>query len=388
MTEPTVTIRHLERNPMTSRRTEFVERKGVGHPDSICDGIAEAVSRHLSRAYLDEFGRVLHHNTDKVQLVAGTTAPRFGGGEVTDPIYVLIGGRATKTFDGQRIPVDDLAVDAASTYVESRFAELSADMVEFDSRIGETSPDLQSLFDGRGVPRANDTSVGAGYAPLSETDRIVTGLEDALHDGLPAVGEDIKLMAWRSGDDLRITVAAAIVSRYVANVDEYVDVKARVEETVRDYATARTARRVHVDVNAADDIEAGSVYLTETGLSAEMGDDGNVGRGNRVNGIITPHRPMSLEAAAGKNPVSHVGKLYNLVASNAADRIHRELGAEHTAVKLLSQIGTPVTDPQAIDVDTTAHARQDDEIRRLITAELDAIDSLTRDLVAGEVSLF
>jgi len=386
MANPAVTIQHLERNPITSRPTEFVERKGLGHSDSICDGIAEAISRSLSRRYLDEFGRILHHNTDKVQLVAGTTKPAVGGGEIVDRIYVLLGGRATKAVDGRRIPVDEIAIDAARTYVDEHFAELSGDAVEFDSRIGETSPDLKSLFDARGVPRANDTSVGTGYAPLSETDRIINGLEPALRERIPAVGEDVKLLGWRSAEELRITVAAAVVSRHVSDVGEYVAVKEQVEKLARRYASERTDRTVHVDVNAADDVEAERVYLTETGLSAEMGDDGNVGRGNRVNGVITPHRPMSLEAAAGKNPVSHVGKLYNLVATNAAERIHRELGAEHAEVKLLSQIGRPVTEPLAVDVDTTA--RDDDEVRRLVTAELDRIESLTHELVAGDVTVF
>jgi len=386
MTESAVTVRHLEQDPISSRSTEFVERKGIGHPDSICDGIAEAISRELSRHYLDEFGRILHHNTDKVQLVAGTTDPQFGGGEIVDPIYVLLGGRATKTVDGQRIPVDDIALDAARDYVDARFEELSAGMVEFDSRIGETSAELHSLFDAQDVPRANDTSVGTGYAPLSETDRIIRGLDPELREQVPAIGEDIKLMGWRTDDELRITVAAAVVSRYVSDTDEYVEVIEQVAEIASRYASERTDRAVHVDVNAADDVETGTVYLTETGLSAEMGDDGNVGRGNRVNGVITPHRPMSLEASAGKNPVSHVGKLYNLVATNAAERVHRTLGADHTEVKLLSQIGTPVTDPIAIDVDTTA--RDDEAIRRIVGSELDTIESLTRDLVAGDVSLF
>lgn len=386
MPEPTFTIHHLDRDPIASRATEFVERKGVGHPDSLCDGVAEAISRRLSRHYLDEFGRVLHHNTDKVQLVAGSTNPAFGGGEIVEPIYVLLGGRATKAVDGHRIPVDRLALDAAREYVDDHLDELPADAVEFDCRIGEASSDLKSLFDERGVTRANDTSVGTGYAPLSETDRIVRGLESALRERVPAVGADLKLMGWRADGDLHITVAAAIVSRHVSDVDEYVAVKRRVAEVVRRYATERTANAVHVEVNAADDVEAGRVYLTETGLSAEMGDDGNVGRGNRVNGLITPHRPMSLEAAAGKNPVSHVGKLYNLIASNAADRIHRELGAAHTEVKLLSRIGCPVTEPLAVDVDTTA--RDDDGIRRVLTEELDGIDDLSRALVAGEVTVF
>ncbi|MFA9416839.1 methionine adenosyltransferase [Natrinema sp. HArc-T2] len=386
MADSSVTVQHLERPPISSRPTEFVERKGLGHPDTLCDGIAEAISRQLSRHYLDEFGRILHHNTDSVQLVAGTTDPDFGGGEIVDPITVILGGQATKTVDGQRVPVDDLAVDAAREYVDATIEELPTDAIEFESRLGETSADLKALFDEQSVPRANDTSIGVGYAPLSETERIVRELEAAIREGVPAVGEDIKVLGWRTDADLRLTVAAAVISRYVATVEEYVDVVAQVEDLATRYASDRTERDVHVDVNAADDIDAGTVYLTETGLSAEMGDDGNVGRGNRVNGLITPHRSMSLEATAGKNPVSHVGKLYNIVATNAAERIHRELDAEYTGVKLLSQIGTPVTDPQAIDVETTVH--DDEAIRRLVAAELEGVDTLSRDIVAGDVQLF
>jgi S-adenosylmethionine synthetase len=242
------------------------------------------------------------------------------------------------------------------------------------------------LFDAGAVPRANDTSVGVGYAPLSETERIVRGIESELRGATPAVGEDVKVMAWRSGDDLRLTVAAAVVSRHVADIDEYVTVEELIGETVRRYATERTTRTVHVDVNAADDVGSERVYLTETGLSAEMGDDGNVGRGNRVNGLITPHRPTSLEATGGKNPVSHVGKLYNVVATNAAERVHETLGADHTEVKLLSKIGDPVTEPMAVDIDTTV--RDDEAVRRVVEDELEETPSLTEALVAGQVPLF
>ncbi|SDC86720.1 methionine adenosyltransferase [Natrinema hispanicum] len=381
-----VSVSHLDRDPVAARPTEFVERKGLGHPDSICDGIAEAVSRRLSQYYLEEFGHILHHNTDSVQLVAGTTEPAFGGGEIVDPIYVLISGRATTTVDGQDVPVDDLAIDAARDYVDTTFDELPADAVEFDPRIGETSADLKALFDEQRATRANDTSIGVGYAPLSNTERMVRGLEPAIREEIPAVGEDVKVLGWRTDDELRLTVAAAVVSRHVATLEEYVDVVAQVENLTTRYASDRTERDVHVDVNAADDIDTETVYLTETGLSAEMGDDGNVGRGNRVNGLITPHRSMSLEATAGKNPVSHVGKLYNIVATNAAERINQELDAEYTGIKLLSQIGAPVAEPQAIGVETTA--RDDDELRRLVAAELEGIDSLARDIVAGDVQLF
>jgi len=259
-------------------------------------------------------------------------------------------------------------------------------MVEFDSRIGETSSDLQSRFDAQDTARANDTSVCTGYAPLSETDRIINGLEPELRERISAIGEDIKLMGWRTDNELRITVAAAVISRYVSDISEYVEVKERIADTVTQYANKHTERTVHVDVNATDDIDTETVYLTKTGLSAEMGDDGNVGRGNRVNGVITPHRSMSLEASAGKNPVSHVGKLYNLVATNAAERIHRELGAEHAELKILTQIGQPVARPLVVDVDTTVH--EDDEVRHIVTDELNDVESLTRNLVDGEPTVF
>jgi S-adenosylmethionine synthetase len=104
-------------------------------------------------------------------------------------------------------------------------------------------------------------------------------------------------------------------------------------------------------VNSADDIEAGRLYLTVTGTSAEAGDDGQTGRGNRVGGLITPCRPMTLEAAAGKNVVSHVGKSYSIVAFQIA----RELVAKCPDVSeatciLVSRIGLPVDRPQVVEL--------------------------------------
>lgn len=108
---------------------------------------------------------------------------------------------------------------------------------------------------------------------------------------------------------------------------------------------------VHINVNAADDIDQGSLYLTVTGTSAESGDDGEVGRGNRVNGLIAPYRPMNMEAAAGKNPVTHVGKLYNIVAQRIAETLIQELEEVQEAYcYLVSRIGSPITEPQVADL--------------------------------------
>ncbi|MFB6154395.1 MAG: methionine adenosyltransferase [Haloferacaceae archaeon] len=383
-----LTVDRLPADPTRTRSVEFVERKGLGHPDTICDGVAEAVSRRLSRWYRDRFGRVLHHNTDSVQLVAGRAAPAFGGGEVETPIYLLLGGRATASVDGDRIPVHDLAEEAALDYLTGRFDHLDAAHVEVESRIGEAGSALRSLVQAD-PPLANDTSVGVGYAPLSETERIVRSLEPAVRDVGPGVGEDVKVMARGTPSTLSVTVAAAVVAEHVADVSEYVAVTERIADVARRHVRDRTDRDVAVRVNAADDPAHGEVYLTVTGLSAEMGDDGNVGRGNRANGVIAPYRPTSLEAVAGKNPVSHVGKLYNLVAGDAAARVTDELGADYAEVALLSRIGDPLADPQAAHVATTAGDDvRDAAIRDALEAELSAIESLTDDVIAGRRALF
>ena len=75
---------------------EVVERKGLGHPDTLADGISESISRSLSRFYLDEFGQILHHNVDKVLIIAGKSAPQFGGGSILKAPSVVVGGRATR----------------------------------------------------------------------------------------------------------------------------------------------------------------------------------------------------------------------------------------------------------------------------------------------------
>ena len=375
----------VDGDPIESRPIEFVERKGLGHPDTLCDGVAEAVSRRLSTWYRDHFGRVLHHNTDNVQIVAGRASPAFGGGVVETPIYVLLGGRATATFGGTAIPVHDLATSAAREYLLDTAEHLAPDHLEVESRIGEGSSDLKRLVEAD-APRANDTSIGVGYAPLSPTERVVRSVEPAVREAHPAVGEDVKVMGVGTPGRLRLTVAAAVVAERVADIDEYVAVTEAITDAARSHATAHTDREVEVTVNAADRPDRGEIYLTVTGLSAEMGDDGNVGRGNRVNGLITPHRPMSLEAAAGKNPVSHVGKLYNLVADDAATRIHDDLGADYAEVHLLSQIGSPISDPAAAYVATT-HT-DETAVREAVAGELDGVDALTDDVIAGRRDLF
>ncbi|EQD67625.1 S-adenosylmethionine synthetase [mine drainage metagenome] len=110
--ERNISVEALNQRPTFDREVELVERKGLGHPDSISDGIAEAVSRELSKYYISHYGQILHHNTDQVEVVGGQSAPEFKGGDVLEPTYILLSGRATTSVDGKRIPFKSISIKA------------------------------------------------------------------------------------------------------------------------------------------------------------------------------------------------------------------------------------------------------------------------------------
>jgi S-adenosylmethionine synthetase len=400
MTERNIHVSPESGLAVEDQNVEIVERKGIGHPDSICDGVAESVSRQLARTYIDRFGKVLHYNTDETQLVAGTADPAYGGGEVLEPIYLLVVGRATKTFEGERIPAETIALRAAREYLAENFPhlDLGTDIV-VDVEFGEGSGDLQTVFgEEEVVPNANDTSYGVGHAPLSETERIVYNTERRLTGEYaadnPVVGQDVKVMGKREGDAIDVTVAVAMVDEHIDSLEAYKAAVESVREYVAGLATEYTDRDVTVYVNTADDYEEESIYRTTTGTSAEQGDDGSVGRGNRANGLITPNRPMSMEATSGKNPVNHIGKIYNLLSTQIAKSVVNEVdGIRQIQIRLLSQIGAPIDQPHVADAmvvteDGVAVGDIEAEVEAAIDAELDNVTEITRKVIAGELSTF
>ncbi|RLF18434.1 MAG: methionine adenosyltransferase [Thermoprotei archaeon] len=400
-----VIIEELNQKPIEEQIVEIVERKGIGHPDSIADGIAEEYSRKLCEEYIRRFGVILHHNVDKVLVVGGQARPEFGGGEILHPIYILISGRATtevRTKEGvESIPIGKLALEAAREWISRNFRYLDPERhIIIDYRVGKGSVDLVGIFElGKGkVPLANDTSVGVGFAPLSETEKLVYETERYLNSEefkkrVPEVGEDIKVMGLRIGNSIKLTVAAAIISSLTPDPDHYLSVKEEIKETVEKLVSRITDKEVEVYVNTADKPDKNIFYLTVSGTSAEHGDDGMTGRGNRVNGLITPTRPMSLEAAAGKNPVSHVGKLYNVLAFRIAEEIAKLDEVKEAYVKILSQIGKPIDQPLVVSVQVIPESKKltdntKEEIRSIVNDMLSKIVNLTQEIVQRKVSVF
>lgn len=342
------------------RDVEVVERKGRGHPDSICDALAEAFCIGLARAYVDRCGVVLHHNVDKVLLAAGASAPRFGGGEIAAPFDVFLAGRATRTAGGQVVPVSEIAEEAARRWFRANLHALEpARHVRLHTIVHQGSAELAALSGSAGAarPTANDTSFAVGYAPASRLERIVLAVEQTLTSPAaiaehPMFGEDVKVMGVRYGRAIELTIACAMIDRTLRGPADYSDAVAAARQVAeRSAREAAGDADVRVTVNAADDIDAGRLYLTVTGTSAEAGDDGEAGRGNRVGGLITPCRPMTLEAAAGKNVATHVGKSYSLAAHQIARDLVSQVAdvAEATCI-LVSRIGWPVDEPQLVEL--------------------------------------
>ncbi len=393
-----IKVERLNQRPIEQQEIELVERKGIGHPDSVADGLAESISRALCQEYLDRFGAVLHHNTDKTQIVAGRSSPEFGGGEVICPIYILLTGRATRVFKEEEIPVDTIAIKAARKLLQDSLCNLDVNIhTILDAKIGMGSSDLRDVF-GRKIPSANDTSFGVGYAPLSETEMIVYNAERELmrlkRNGIPAIGEDIKVMGMREGDTINLTIACAMVDKHVSDLKDYSDTKLDIVERITEYVSQFTSRKIKAQMNVADNIESGSVYITVTGTSAEMGDDGAVGRGNRANGLITPNRPMSLEATCGKNPINHVGKLYNLLSMVAAEDIAKEVpGIEEVYIKILSQIGKPIDEPHVASVQVVPKegfdfVKVEKQATEMMNGWLENIPKIQQRIFKGEISTY
>lgn len=396
-----IRVEELHQIPLERQEIELVERKCLGHPDSLADGIAESISRALSLAYLEECGAILHHNTDQGEIVAGESQPKYGGGKVIRPIYILIDGRATKHFNGISIPTDAIAIEATRNYLRKILTNLNLERdVIVDCRLGTGSTDLREVFKPcqNAPPRANDTSFGVGHAPFSETETIILAVSDFIDQTLrpkfPVIGQDIKIMGLREGNTITLTLACAMVDKYCSGLAEYIEYKDRIEEEVLSVAKKYTPRKVRVAVNTADDIDSGSVYLTVTGTSAEMGDDGSVGRGNRCNGLITPNRPMSMEATSGKNPINHIGKIYNVLSTQLAQECVRSVdGIDEVYIRLLSQIGKPIDQPLVASVQVLPKPDFElktimPDIEAIIDDGLAQVTCITEKIIRGEIRTF
>jgi S-adenosylmethionine synthetase len=395
-----IIVEEFSQAPLEEQKLEIVERKGLGHPDSICDAILDRVSVELSKEYLKKFGAIMHHNADKSLLVAGEVDTRFGGGEVKQPMLLIFGDRATAEVEGVRVPVEEIAIRAAKKWIKEnlRFVDPEKHM-RYQVELKPGSAALTDIFKRAGrTLSANDTSAAVGYAPMTPTEQLVLKTERFLNSKkikkeFPVVGEDVKVMAFRKNNEVSLTVGAAFVDRFVKSEDDYFRKKEEVIDELYQFIRENHAfKKVDLKLNTLDVRGRGvdGVYLTVLGTSADGADSGQVGRGNRPNGVIPLNRHVGSEAAAGKNPVSHVGKIYTILTHKIANEIYTNVpDLREVYVWLVSRIGKPIDEPAiaVTRVITKAGVKLESvrgQILETVDNELEHIDKFCKDLSEGK----
>ena len=398
-----IMVRELKQIALEEQCLEICERKGLGHPDSMCDTIMNQVSIELSKEYMKRFGIILHHNLDKGLLAAGETEVQFGGGKVLKPMLIIFGDRATFEAAGQMIPVEEIATGTAKNWIRRNLRFVDPEKhVKYQVEIKPGAASLQDIFERRGkYLGANDTSATVGYAPKTRMENLILSLEKYINSKefkghYPESGEDVKIMGYRKNSELDLTVAMAFVDRFVKNEEDYFRKKEEIKEHLMEFVNSKIELdKVNLTINALDKRERGiwGTYLTVLGTSAEVGDSGQVGRGNDVIGLIPLNRPTSSEAAAGKNPVSHVGKIYNFLSYRIADQIQTNVsGIKEVYVWLLSQIGQPINLPRVASaqliLDKGVKLEEvSGQVQEIIESELENIDKFCMDLAYGRITI-
>jgi S-adenosylmethionine synthetase len=398
-----IIVEDLKQRPLEKQRVEIVERKGLGHPDYVCDAVMDQISVRLSKEYMEKAGVILHHNVDKSLLVAGEAELRFGGGVMKQPMLFVFGDRATSEINGERIDVSEIAISVAKEWFRKNLRFVDAEKhVKYQVELKPGSVGLVDIFKRKGkVLGANDTSAAVGYAPMTRTEKIVLKTEKFLNSKefkqrFPESGEDIKVMGYRNNNHLHVTISMAFVDRYIFSEEAYFNKKAKILEEAEKFVRTNTDfDDIDVQLNTLDVQGRGlaGTYLTVLGTSADSGDSGEVGRGNRVNGLISLNRPFCSEAAAGKNPVSHVGKIYNILTYKMAQHVYEQVPeVEEVYIWLLSKIGTPIDYPAIAAAQVVMRNNNSIEtIRRKIGAvldhELEDINELCAKLAQGKIPI-
>jgi S-adenosylmethionine synthetase len=412
----TLQISRSRRDP-ARHPIEVVERKGAGHPDTLSDHLAEALSRAYSRYTQARFGMVLRHQFDKTALMCGRCKVSFGAGEMVEPIRILVNGRASARLGDEPVPVRDILLETVKDFIRARLPNLDPERdvrVLYEVRDGMHST-TGGIFGDQGAsdaaihyrfhPRtledlpefrevqSNDTSLGCASGPYTPLERLVLEIETRLRqrgncDPAPWVGSDIKTMAVRRGSDLTVTVAAPVLSAVTASAADYFARVEIMEQVVRQAAAELMPDHQLSDlcVNAADDLNGRKLYMNFSGSSIESGDEGMVGRGNRIGGVIAPMRPWTMEGISGKNPVYHVGKVYSVAAYEIAQRL--SAAGIPTSVYLLNRMGVPLRTPWVAQVEIDPDQGGGEElIGATVEAVLGDLPGLTEGILAEKYVL-
>ena len=320
---------------------EIVERKGIGHPDTLADGIAEAISIEYSKVCIEKFGHVLHHNVDKLYIGAGKVERDFGKYKVIEPIKIVVNGRMSDMFGNQKLDIKKIQIESAKKYIKQIIPQIDA---ETDVVVEANATQIcalknwykpESINDLPEATRlvANDTSVCVSHYPFTIAERLAYELEKHFWEKTNKqiiftykdIGQDIKVMVFRKGKDFDITMCIPLLSTFTNSKTYYLARVKELEKCMLSLATEIVGDKLStISLTVNPPLE--KPYILGLGSCVENGEEGLVGRGNSLNGIISICRPHSMEAFSGKNPVYHTGRVLGYLTEKLAKAIYEETG--------------------------------------------------------------
>lgn len=396
---------------------EVVETKGKGHPDNICDTLAEKISANYSKYCLENYGVILRHMIDKLSILGGGSKVYFGKAQIISPIRILVNGRFTNRYKEENIDYMKIVEYTIKKYFKELFPLLDCekylkiiDNTHHNEGPGviynddnTTNNDRKKFFEvsndndmlnHNNQFKCNDTSTTVSYYPMSKLEQTVLKIEQTLNSNEyskmnPWVGSDIKVMGIRKDNKIEITSCVPLISTYVLSLEDYKSkikiIKKDIREVVKSFFPENP---ILIYLNTRDNYEKNDLYLTAIGSAVESGDEGAVGRGNRSRGVIPFCRNFSMEAPCGKNPVYHTGKLFTAIGDIISKKIYDQYNLENV-VYCTSKMGDNIKNPWNISVELNAPITDDNikKINELIETEISNHRDVTYKIISNTIKL-
>ncbi len=400
-----------------NQKFEVVETKGKGHPDNICDTLAEKISANYSKYCLEHYGVILRHMIDKLSILGGGSKVQFGGGEMKYPIRILVNGRFTDRYKNKKIDYMNIVSKTIKDYFQELFPLLDIDnyLVIVDNTHHNEGPGVVyneddttknerirffEAIDERDAERhnnhnrCNDTSTTVSYYPMSKLEQTVLNIEQLLNSPKykevnPWVGSDIKVMGIRKDNMIEITSCIPLISKYVKNLDDYKNKLNYLEKEIKKEAKKLFKRNdIKIYLNTRDNYNNNDLYMTLIGSAVESGDEGAVGRGNRSRGVIPFSRNFSMEAACGKNPVYHTGKLFTAIGDCISKQIYEKYNVENV-VYCTSKMGDKIEEPWNVSVELNKKLSEEDirNINIMVNKIIKKHKQITKEIINNNIKL-
>jgi len=397
---------YIKKNPkgINQQPIEIIERKGLGHPDTLADGIAEAISIEYSKYCLENFGIVLHHNVDKTIILGGQCDIEYGHGTLLKPFRVLFGGRMSQSFGDKKIDIKSIQINATQKYLQRILPRLNISKDLKFHTFTSSSSKIPYWFSPRTIedlpeyknPHANDTATIVGFWPFSTVEKIVFASESFFYEYVPEIhprfdfiGSDIKIMALRKKRNVELTLCIPFHANKVNDRKKYLEYKLSIENELYKFLKEKFSRLLNISllINTSDqkiknnNDNGHNRYLTVIGSALDYGEEGISGRGNRCRGLISSMRTSSVESIYGKNPVYHVGKVYSFIANSMAQQIGSLFNCEATVI-VTTRNGDPLYSPYNVFVEVSKTVDKK-VIQKIITEQLERRDWTNKIITEG-----